>query len=198
MQQTIESVSQPTVNRQTMSIVDEIWKDVTGYEGYYQVSNLGRARSCDRTIYDGRWGDRLRKGKPVSANLGKRGYVYVPLCKLGKSSTMLLHRLVAKAFIGDCPDGYEVNHIDGDRCNNAVSNLEYVTPSQNMRHAYDTGLAKPMCGEMNATALLTNEKVLEIRRLSAQGLKDAAIAPMFGISRVTVYDIRTRKTWKHI
>lgn len=60
------------------------------------------------------------------------------------------------------------------------------------------GLAKPMCGEMNATALLTNEKVLEIRRLSAQGLKDAAIAPMFGISRVTVYDIRTRKTWKHI
>lgn len=181
-----------------MSIVDEIWKDVIGYEGYYQVSNMGRARSCDRTIYDGRWGDRFRAGKPVSATCGKRGYVYVPFCKLGKSSTLLLHRLVAKAFLGDCPHGYEVNHIDGNRLNNSLSNLEYVTPSQNVRHAYATGLNKPRVGELNGCALLTEDKVIQIRSLISQGLKDSAIAPMFGVSRVAVYDVRVRKTWKHI
>ena len=159
-----------------MSIVDETWNDVTGYEGYYQVSNIGRARSCDRTTHDGRWGNRFRKGKIIPPAVGKRGYVYIHCCKDGKTAVISLHKLVAKFFIGECPEGFEINHKDGDRLNNAASNLEYVTPSQNMCHAYANGLAKPMRGELNGTAVLTDEKVLEIRRLSAQGLKDAAIA----------------------
>ena len=181
-----------------MNILNEEWRDVSGYEDYYQVSSLGRLRSCDRVIFDGRWGDRFRKGALMKPALNARGYIFAVLCKHGKCSTLAIHSLVARAFLGDRPDRCEVNHIDGNRLNNSASNCEYVTPSQNMLHAYAKGLVKPKRGELNGCSILTDTKVLEIRELAFQGLKDSEIAPLFGISRVTVYDVRIRRTWKHI
>lgn len=116
----------------------EIWKPVKGYEGLYEVSNLGRVRSLDRTITKaGRYGmmDVVRKGKLLKPQLGKSGYLCIILCKLGKSKMIFVHRLVATSFIGDIDEEHEVNHIDYNRTNNKLENLEIVTHAENMHHS---------------------------------------------------------------
>lgn len=122
-----------------------------------------------------------------------------------------VHRLVAAAFIGPCPEGKEVNHIDGKKWNNHVSNLEYVTRKENIHHARRTGLQKyahgrrhgtnthpeSYRGERNARATLTDEKVRQIRAL-APTLKYRVIAEMFGTTTANVEEIVARRTWKHV
>lgn len=179
-----------------MSIVDEIWKDIPGYEGYYQVSSLGRVRSCDRVV-SGRWGKTQLKGCVLSLALSK-GYYHASLNKLGKGLCKPVHKLVALAFIGVCPKGLCVNHIDGCKTNNHVFNLEYVTFSQNTNHAVSNNLINFRRGDSHRDAVLTSANVLEIRDLAVQGYKDPDIAAIFGVARKTVYDVRTRRTWKHI
>lgn len=97
----------------------ETWKDVAGYEGLYQVSNLGRVKNRDKLM-------KLR--------IKRDGYVGVVLFKDGRRKDELVHRLVAKAFIENAKEKPEVNHRDGVRTNNCVSNLEWCTRSENMRH----------------------------------------------------------------
>lgn len=103
----------------------EVWKPIVGYEGLYWVSNLGKIKSKSTVL------------KP-----GKRpnGYLKVVLYKDGSKIDASIHRIVAAAFIGECPRGFQVNHIDGNKENNAVDNLEYCSCSYNIKHAYDTGL----------------------------------------------------------
>jgi len=113
----------------------EIWKDIKGYEGLYQVSNTGRVRALDRQI--GYRNGRLRNWKGVEKVLTEntRGYLATKLYKDGKGATKEIHRFVAEAFIPN-PDGKdEVNHIDGNKHNNHISNLEWVSHSENMRHS---------------------------------------------------------------
>lgn len=104
----------------------EEWRSVPDYEGLYQVSNLGRVRGLKR--------NRILKPSP-----NEKGYPQIALCKNGKMKTIKLHKLVAEVFIGK-RDDLEINHIDGDKTNNTVSNLEYCTHSDNLRHAVKTGL----------------------------------------------------------
>jgi hypothetical protein len=101
-----------------------IWKDVIGYEGHYQVSDSGNVISVKKTTY-----------KFMRLFNNKQGYPRVTLSKNGKMKQVFVHRLVAKAFIGDIPEGYTVNHIDGNKTNNNLSNLEIVTYSENNLHA---------------------------------------------------------------
>lgn len=111
----------------------EKWKDVVGYEGIYQVSDLGRVRSLDRKTNYGR---RCR-GKMLSPAPGGRsgGYRSVQLFDLdGKGTRRYVHQLVAWAFIGAPLDGQQVNHIDEDPANNRADNLEWVTASENINH----------------------------------------------------------------
>lgn len=128
----------------------EIWKDVVGYEGLYQVSNLGRVRSLDRTVAaPTRWGtiaNRKYIGKVLSQSFdGARHYLIVVLRKDGKSITEQVHRLVAKAFL-PCDDySMDVNHKDGCRSNNNSDNLEWCTRSYNLKHALDIGLMESQC-----------------------------------------------------
>lgn len=128
----------------------EIWKDVVGYEGLYQVSNLGRVRSLDRTTTClTRWGtfsNRRYKGRVLIPSFdGKGHYLFVVLRKDGKSINELVHRLVAKAFI-PCDDySLDVNHKDGCRTNNTADNLEWCTRSYNLQHALDIGLMDSQC-----------------------------------------------------
>ena len=111
----------------------EIWKDVVGYEGLYQVSNLGRVKSLPRES---------TKGKTLKNRIIK-GYYTVHLSKFGVSKDKLVHILVAEAFI-DNPNRLKyINHIDGNKLNNTVSNLEWCTASYNSLHAYATGLRTP-------------------------------------------------------
>lgn len=115
----------------------EIWKDIKGFEGSYQVSNLGRIRSCNRVVNNSasRTGKQHRKGKILALNKTYRGYYIVHLFRGGKKIHPLVHRLVAQAFIPNPENKPQINHIDGNPRNNQVKNLEWATESENMRHA---------------------------------------------------------------
>lgn len=112
--------------------MEEIWKDIEGYEGYYQVSNLGRVRSVDRYVKHWQGGISLFKGKIITGNDRTRKYKKVQLSKDGVSKGYYIHRLVAITFLPN-PNNYPViNHKDEDPSNNCVENLEWCTQKHNM------------------------------------------------------------------
>jgi hypothetical protein len=119
--------------------MNEAWRAVIGFEGLYEVSNLGRVRRIGRAAKTGagRGGGigRIRKLQPTP-----EGYLHVVLWKDGKPKARQVHGLIAEAFLGPAPPGHEPNHEDGDKHNNRASNLEWVTRPENMKHAYATGL----------------------------------------------------------
>ena len=179
----------------------EEWRDVAGFEGLYQVSNLGRLRSLDKV-------DRGKKkwaGKILKQRINARGYMRTCLCKNGEHINVRIHRLVAEAFIPN-PDGKEqVNHIDGDKTNNAIGNLEWATCSENHAHAWATGLAKahpnltPVCGEDSKFSTLTTQEVLGIRGLRKEfGMTYDELARMYRVSKHAIYCVITGRTWKHL
>lgn len=113
--------------------MEEVWKDIPGYEGLYQVSNYGNVRSLN-------YNKQIGNVKELKQKLRSNGYLEVHLSKDSKRKYFLVHRLVAEAFLENPYLLPQVNHIDGNKSNNYVSNLEYVTNSENQKHAYDTGL----------------------------------------------------------
>ena len=110
--------------------MQEIWKDIPNYEGIYQISNFGEIRSC--------------KNNKIRKQIKQRsGYMRIILTKNSKQKATNVHILVAKCFVNN-QNGYRyVNHIDGDKTNNSANNLEWVTASQNMQHAFKNKLIKP-------------------------------------------------------
>lgn len=123
---------------------NEEWKDIAGFDGRYQVSNLGRVRSVDwPLVRRNRWGGyvtNLIKGKVLKAGPNSAGYPQVALTNDERGQKFyLVHRLVAQEFIGPCPDGMEVMHKDDDPGNPAVDNLQYGTRADNMQDAAAKG-----------------------------------------------------------
>lgn len=121
----------------------EIFKDVVGYESMYQVSNLGTVISLERTKYKNQY----VKSKTKSINDNGYGYKTVNLWKDNKGKTFYVHRLIVEAFIGEIPKDMQVNHINGVKSDNFLSNLEIVTRSENILHAHKNGLTKDMFGQ---------------------------------------------------
>lgn len=119
----------------------EIWKDIEGYEGLYQVSNLGRVKSCQKVVRS-KGGFRRLQSKILSPQTNKKRnfYFFVRLQKNGKAKPFFVHRLVACAFIQNPKNLPQVNHKDGNKRNNLVENLEWCTASGNIQHAYSNGL----------------------------------------------------------
>jgi len=117
------------------------------------------------------------------------------LQKDGVSKQAEIHRLVAGAFIGPCPPRKEVNHIDGRPANNAVKNLEYVTRSENVTHAYRMGLLQPVRGEASGSAKLTDHDIRLIRR---SPLGTYALSIHYQVATVTIKRIRNGTIWKHV
>ena len=116
----------------------EIWKDIEGYENKYQVSNLGNVKSLETWT-----GDKyIRREKILKNMVYGNGYYYVCLSKNGKVKKYKVNRLVAQAFIPNPDNKPFTNHIDGDKLNNNVDNLEWCTQSENMKHASMIGLRK--------------------------------------------------------
>lgn len=120
--------------------MDEEWRDIPNYEGYYQISNLGRVKSLDREIINVNGKIFLRKGKVKAQMIDKGGCKRVNLYKDGILKCCPVHRLVAKTFIPNPENKPEVNHIDGNKQNNSVYNLEWCTRSENQQHAWNIGL----------------------------------------------------------
>lgn len=127
-----------------------IWKAIPSYEGYYEVSNTGLVRSLDRYVKINNKSPRFQKGKELSQSNHKDGYKCVLLSLNGKQKLCTVHRLVAIAFLQQSPEKIEVNHKNGIKDDNNVNNLEWVTPSENMKHAYTMNrryLSKPKGSE---------------------------------------------------
>lgn len=112
-------------------MMDELWRDINGYEGYYQISNIGNVRSLDRYINNnGR--QVLKKGQPIVSVINGSGYIQCKLAKEGKNYMAYVHKLVAEAFMDNPLQLKELNHIDHNKNNNSISNLEWCTRSENM------------------------------------------------------------------
>ena len=165
---------------------DEIWKDIKGYEGMYQISNLGRVKSLKRG------GVRILK-----LNKKKRGYIDVVLSKKGNVKTIRVHRLVALAFLKNKNKYPCINHIDNCPSNNQVVNLEWTTYLKNTQHALRQGRMTGARGEIQTTSKLVKKQVLQIRKLSGK-ISQEAIAKRYGVSRGAITSILLRKNWKHI
>lgn len=162
----------------------EEWRDIPGYEGLYQVSDQGRIK-------------RLPQSRILTPTQYSSGYLYIKLSKQGIVHRFLVHRLVLLVFIGDSPD-LQANHKNGNKLDNRVSNLEYVTARENIRHAWANGLAAAARGEAHSGSKLTDSDVIEIRQLGASGLSQQSIANRFGINQTMVGNILRRKNWRHL
>jgi len=166
----------------------EEWKPVFGFEEQYEVSNFGRVVSLKR------YGQSIhRRSRQVFIDYG--GYHRIAIWKNGRCYCKTVHGLVAEAFLGPRPPGYHVNHIDGDKNNNYLLNLEFVTAAQNSRHASEMGLIHK--GAECHLAKLTEQQVRDIRAQKGKvsGLK---LCDQYGMSRSAIYSILSGKTWKHI
>lgn len=130
----------------------EEWKDVFGYEEYYQVSNLGQIKSKDRLIKKSNGVVQFRRGRLCSQALDKDGYAVVKLSKDGKTKSIKVHRIVYCAFKGKIPNGHEINHINFNRLDNRVDNLEALTHRENVERTVRAGrhfTARGLTGEAN-------------------------------------------------
>ena len=145
----------------------EVWKDVVGYEGIYEVSNFGRVKSLER--YEPCRNGHLcfRKEKILKGQISQYGYRRFQLRKNGKVFSTSSHRLVANSFICNTDNKPFVNHIDGDRLNNTVDNLEWVTHSENMKHAVEIGLHKPDVSKARLLAVKSN--MVKINQFDLKG-----------------------------
>lgn len=170
----------------------EEWKDIEGFEGYYQVSSLGRVRSLDRMVRSAvKSGYRTSRGIVMRQDVGRFGYCRVPLSMKRKTVAYLIHRLVATAFIPNPNNHPAVNHIDGNKLNNAVENLEWITHQGNIIHSIGLGLTK--IGDSHPRAILNSEQVAFIRSSKEKGRR---LAERFGVKEVTISAIRHNRIWK--
>jgi len=167
----------------------EQWRDIPGFEGTYAVSDQGQVKR----IASSRQGSLSESDLILRPGRAKSGYMTVAL----KQKTFTVHRLVMLAFVGSVT-GKEVNHINADRTDNRLENLEWVTRLENNQHAINLGRANRPKGESHFRSKLTAEKVVEIRDLYHAGVPQKALADMFNISFSTVYFVATRRTWKHV
>jgi hypothetical protein len=194
-----------TINFKVLGeIVNEQWKPIRGYEGLYEVSNMGRVKSLDQVSYRSngitmcyiRQKGRLLKGRLVGSKK-KKQYLGVLLCRNGKQENKKIHRLVAEAFIPN-PNNYpQIDHIDGNKTNNTVSNLEWVTNEENMRRSWEKGL-RSYCGENSPRAKLTQSEVDEIRNTYVPGVRGfgrKSLAKKYHVSENAIKAITEGRTW---
>jgi len=156
----------------------EIWKRIDGHPRY-EISNMGNLRKSLKT-----------------GVINCRGYCLVGI---GSGKTHTVHKLVMEAFIGKRPKGMECNHKDGNKTNNSLSNLEWVTPSENLKHAFSHGLKIPQHGETSGLSKLDNVDVISIRTLKEKfNYQQKQLSKMFNVSLANIEAIVQGKTWRHL
>lgn len=181
--------------------MDEQWKDIPGFEGRYQVSDLGRVRSLDRQVWmparhraNGKIypeGFRFQAGRVLSPGVNAGGYLRVVV----EGTQPSVHVLVLTVFECARPEGMCAAHNDGNPANNALSNLRWTTPSDNNLDKHDHGTM--LCGERNNRARLTEADVRRIREIGAT-MKQRDLAKLFGVGQCAIWNVLRRKTWGHV
>jgi len=161
----------------------ELWRNIDGYKGMYQISSKGNVRS-------------YKYNSPRILKFGKtnHGYLYINLSKNGKYKTIMVHRLVAKYFLGK--SNLTVNHINGNKLNNTVENLEWLSMEDNYQHAKNNGLLA--IGEKNGNSKLKERDIILIRKKHNNGKSYRFIAKEFGVSKTTIGKIIKKISWSHI
>ena len=173
-----------TVTTMTSSANEE-WRDIPGYEGRYQASNLGRIRSVARRVNICHGATRLMRGRVLRPAGQKRDpHLRVTLKHGGYG--VLVHRLVAETFLGPCPEGQEVRHLDGDPLNNRVENLAYGTRRENIIDVYRIG--RPW-------RTLTIADVVDIRRRLQEGERGVDLAREYGVGQACISAIKHGRTY---
>lgn len=178
--------------------MSEIWKAIPKFEEYYEVSNLGRVRSLDRRTTDRIGRPFVRYGKIITPRKEIRGYVSARLCVETVHRIFKIHRLVAYTFLPPHGPQQQINHINGIKTDNRPENLEWVSPSANMQHAFKNGLGRVSRGENNTRAILCEDDVRKIRLLSASGRSCAAISRDYAVSEATIRQILKGRNWAHV
>lgn len=163
-------------------MITEIWKDIPGYEGLYQASNLGNILI-------------VKRNNKKSLRKDKDGYFIVDLSKNNISKTFRAHRLILLTFLGE--SNLTVNHKNGIKTDNRFDNLEYLSNIQNLKHARKTGLTVDY-GENSVNSKLSNTQVKNIIKLLKQGYKQKVIADSYNVSQSLVSAINKNKRWKHL
>lgn len=178
----------------------EIWESVDGYEGIYEVSNHGAVRSMDRNIeFTHRTGHVVGypvKGKVLTQRTDKYGYLQVNICN-GGCRRVSVHRLVCRAFHGECPaECDQVAHADGDPSNNRADNLRWATATENTEDKRLHG--RVLSGEAHPRAKLTHAQADEIRALRKRGVKYRIISQRYGVAISTISSIMGGKNWAEV
>jgi uncharacterized protein (DUF433 family) len=177
-------------------MTEERWKPIPGYEGSYEVSDLGRVRSLDRRMPNRRWPStqhtRLVRGGVLKPTERSDGYLSVGLC--GKSR--LVHRLVLSAFAGPCPTGQQTRHLNGCRADNRAANLCWGTPGENTSDRFAHGTVPQ--GECVAASRLTADEVRVIVKRIQSGHGQQRIADDYGVSLAEINNIARGKVWKSV
>ena len=176
----------------------EEWRDVPieGFGHLYAVSNLGRVKSYDRIVKKKLGSYAFQEARLLKHSIAGKGYYRVRLKINGKTIPCSIHRLVALAFIPNPDNKPQVNHINGDKTDNSVENLEWMTNSENQLHSYQNGLT-PNKGEGHNKSKLTEPNVRYIL-INPLGLTQRRLADVFDVHYSTLNDIIKRKSWKHI
>jgi hypothetical protein len=175
----------------------EIWRDVVGYEGLYQVSNLGNIKANKRLVVSPRGYRTARERLLAQANSG--GYKLVMLCREGVRTNRSSHRIVAEAFISNPENKPDVNHKDGNKSNNRVDNLEWNTSSENNRHAFRTGLKLPVKGEKHHHSKISDSEAIELMQINIMyGLNYQQAAKAFKVDYEVIQGTCTGRYRRHL
>lgn len=176
----------------------EIWKDVKGYEGLYQVSSEGRVKALPKMS-----GSCYRKEKILKTQnrLTKDGYCRANLQKDGKAKDTRVNRLVAETFIPNPENKPTVNHKNGIKTDNRVENLEWATREENMQHAYNNHLKVSSAGSSNVNSKLTDDEVRDIRKTYKRYSKEfgtVALAKKYNVTHRVINLIVNDKSYKNV
>lgn len=165
--------------------MSERWEPIIGYEGLYEVSDMGRVRSLDRVSTNGS----QRAGRALTPTGAE--HLHVTLSLGGKKVQPLVHRLVLESFVGPCPAGKIGLHWDDNPKNNKLSNLRWGTYASNMSDSYRNGIRPP-------AGALDEPSVSDIRARASRGETQTSIAQDHGVHQSTISLIAGRRTWKHV
>lgn len=172
----------------------EEWREVKESSGVYEVSNAGRVRRS----YTAPRCAASKPGRILKPDKHNSGYLRVTLRYGAQMHRVFVHRLVARAFLPEARRCAQVNHKDGKKHNNHVSNLEWCTPQENIRHAWDTGLCTHRYNEDANAAKLTNRDVIVIRAARQRGVPLREVASVFGVSESCISTVDRMETFKGV